>query len=413
MGVRRAPPASCRWLALNAQGQREVWSQWNLEGLRTVATTPPVRPQVRNVLKEMTNDDDAARRSKISRWTLAANVSIVGLFALAVIAALYLARPVAVPVVLAIIVGTILGPIVSHLESYGIPRVASTIVIVLLLLGVFVILTAALTAPLTEWIGKASQLGSLLRSRFQDFGEPVKALQELYRSLQSLGGASGETGNAIRIEASPDTSIVQTAISILTPALSQLLIAFVSTIFYLIFKNDFKGSAVLVFSTRETRLRAIRVFNDTETNLARYFATFTAINAVLGALTTLAMWIVGMPNPLLWGVLAAVLNYLPYLGPAIVTIALIVASLLSFPTLGEAVLPPIIYTVVHVLEGEFVTPSILAYSLAVNPFFLFLSVVFWTWLWGPIGAFLAVPIAMIIVSVVEHVGTDAEKPSLP
>ncbi len=76
-------------------------------------------------------------------------------------------------------------------------------------------------------------------------------------------------------------------------------------------------------------------------------------------------------------------------------------------------MPPIIYTIVHVLEGEFVTPSILAYSLAVNPFFLFLSVVFWTWLWGPIGAFLAVPIAMIIVSVVEHVGTDSEKPSLP
>ena len=372
-----------------------------------------VKLQVRNVLKEMTNDDDAARSSKASRWALAANVSIVGLFALAIVAALYLARPVAVPVVLAVILGTILGPMVSRLERYGIPRVASTIVIVLLLLGVFVILTAALTAPLTEWIGKASQLGSLLRSRLQDFGEPIKALQELYRSLQSIGGASGETGNAIRIEASPDASIVQTAISILTPALSQLLIVFVSTTFYLIFKNDFKGSAVLIFSMRETRLIAIRVFNDTETKLARYFATFTAINAALGAITTLAMWMVGMPNPLLWGVLAAVLNYLPYLGPAIVTIALVIASLLAFPTLGQAALPPLIYTIVHVLEGEFVTPSILAYSLAVNPFFLFLSVVFWTWLWGPIGAFLAVPIAMIIVSVVEHVGADSEKPSLP
>ncbi len=365
------------------------------------------------MLKEMTNGDAPLTKSKRSRWARAANVSIVGLFALALVGALYLARPIAVPITLAIIVGTILGPIVSRLEGFSVPRVVSTIALVLVLMGLVVVLAVALTAPLTEWIGKASQLGYLLRSKFQDFREPLRALQDLYHSLQSIGSNPAETSNAIKIEASPDASIVQTAISVLTPALSQLLIFFVSLIFYLIFKNDFKASTVLVFSSRETRLRTIRVFNDTEAKLARFFATCTAINAVLGVVTALTMWLIGMPNPLLWGVLAAVLNYLPYLGPAIVTIALIVASLLSFPTLGEAALPPIIYTVVHVIEGEFFTPSILGYSLAVNPFFLFMSVVFWTWLWGPVGAFLAVPIAMIIFSVIQHVGAQAEKPHLP
>lgn len=344
---------------------------------------------------------------------MAGDIAAVGLFAIALIAALYLARAILVPVVLAITIGTIVAPLVSRLERYGIARAISTVAIVLLMFALFVVFSVALTTPLTEWIGKASQLGSLLRSKFQDFNEPLKALQDFYQSLQTIGGNAGEGGSTIKIEASPNASIVETAISILTPALSQLLIFFVSIIFYLIFKNDFKASAIMVFSTRETRLRTIRIFNDIESKLARFFATFTLINVVLGAVVTAVMWLVGMPNPLLWGVLAALLNYLPYLGPAVVTIALMVASLLSYPTLAEAALPPLLYTLIHVLEGEFFTPSVLGYSLAVNPFLLFLSVIFWTWLWGPVGAFLAVPIAMALVCLVQHLSTGHEKRVLP
>jgi predicted PurR-regulated permease PerM len=318
-------------------------------------------------------------------------------------------------VFLAVIIGTILAPLVALLERRRIPRVASTILIVLLLLALLVFFAIALTAPLTDWIGRASELGVLLRSKLQDFRQPIGALQDLYASLQSIG--SGDTakhaGEAIKIQASPNASIVETAIAILTPALSQLLIFFVSLIFYLIFKNDFKASAILAFSARETRLRTLRIYNNIEQRLARFFATFTMINAVLGAAVTLSMWLVGMPNPLLWGALAAVLNFLPYLGPAIVTIALMVASLLSFPTLAQAAIPPIIYTLLHVLEGEFITPSVLGFSLAVNPFILFLSVIFWTWMWGPIGAFLAVPMAMVTVGVLEQIFPAPEHPSLP
>jgi predicted PurR-regulated permease PerM len=329
-------------------------------------------------------------------------------------AVLYLTRSITVPVVLALIIGTILAPLVSRAERHRVPREVSTILVVLVLLGALLFFAIALTAPLTDWIGRASELGALLKSRLQDFRQPLSALQDLYGALRNIGGDAVQGGpEAIKIEAAANASIIETAISVLTPALSQLLIFFVSLIFYVIFKDDFKASAILAFSTRETRLMILRIYNDVEQRLARFFTTFTLINIGLGAVITFCMWIVDMPNPLLWGVLAAVLNFLPYLGPAIVTIALIVASILSFPTLAQAALPPLIYTVVHVLEGEFLTPTFLGYSLAVNPFLLFLSVIFWTWMWGPIGAFLAVPIAMITVGVLQNLFPGPEHPSLP
>lgn len=364
------------------------------------------------MLKETRASDAEVHVDVTAHLTIATQIAVIGLFMLAVLIALYVARGVAVPVILAIIVGTILAPLIAWLERRRVPRVVSTILIVLVLFSLLTFLAVALTAPFADWIGRASELGALLRSRLQNFREPIAALQDLYSSLQSIGGG-GDAAQAIKIEASPNASIVETAISILTPALSQLLIFFVSLIFYLIFKNDFKASAILVFSTRDTRLRILRIFNSIEQRLARFFATFTVINVVLGAAITVAMWLIGMPNPLLWGVLAAVLNFLPYLGPAIVAIALIMASLLSFPTLTQAAIPPLIYTIIHVIEGEFLTPSVLGYSLAINPFLLFLSVIFWTWMWGPIGAFLAVPMAMITVGVLEHLFPAQEHPSLP
>lgn len=346
-------------------------------------------------------------------WATATQIAIIGLFVLGVITALHVTRAVAVPVLLAIIVGTILAPLVTRLQRHGVPRVVSTVFIVVLLMGLFVIFVVALTTPLMDWLGRASELGALLRSKLQNFSGPLSALQDLFATLQSVGAGGKQGGQGITVAAAPNANIVETAVNVLTPALSQLLVFFVSIIFYLVYKTDFKASAILAFSSRETRLRILRIYNDVEQRLSRFFATFTLINIALGAVTTFAMYLVGMPNPLLWGAMAGVLNFLPYLGPAIVTIALVVASLVSFPTLAEAAVPPLIYIAVHTIEGEFLTPSVLGYRLSVNPFFLFLSVVFWTWMWGPIGAFLAVPIAMVTAGVLQHCFPPPEHPSLP
>jgi predicted PurR-regulated permease PerM len=339
--------------------------------------------------------------------TTTSQIAIIGLFCLAVLALLFIGRMLIVPVVLAVVIATILGPAVSGLKKRGIPRVVSAITIVLLVFGVMVFLAVTLTTPLTDWIGRASELGWMLRSKLQSFSQPLSALQEIYTEIQNVG-AGGGSDPAVEIKAAADSSIVETALAVLTPALSQLLIFFVSLIFYLIYKEDFKNFVVMTFATRGMRIKILRTYNTIESRLSRYFSTFTLINIGMAVVTTIAMWLVGMPNPLLWGVLAGLFNYLPYLGPAIVTVALAVASLLSFDTIPQALLPPTVYMFIHLLEGEFITPSILGYSLAINPFFLFLAVVFWTWMWGPAGAFLAVPITMITVSIAQQIIGEPE-----
>jgi predicted PurR-regulated permease PerM len=146
--------------------------------------------------------------------------------------------------------------------------------------------------------------------------------------------------------------------------------------------------------------------------MTRYFGAFTLVNLCLGIATVLLTWAVGLPNPLLWGVLAAVLNYIPYVGPAIVIATLGVVGLLTFPTLAEAAVPPLIYAAIVTVEGQFLTPALMGRQLELNPFAVFLAIAFCTWLWGPIGAFLAVPLLMALTVTLGHALSE-EKPDLP
>jgi predicted PurR-regulated permease PerM len=119
-----------------------------------------------------------------------------------------------------------------------------------------------------------------------------------------------------------------------------------------------------------------------------------------------------LPNPLLWGVLAGVLNYVPYIGPAIVVATLAIVGLVSFPTLAEAAVAPLIYVAVVTVEGHFLTPAFMGRRLELNPFAVFLAIAFCTWLWGPVGAFLAVPVLIVLTVTLDH-AIMQEKPELP
>jgi predicted PurR-regulated permease PerM len=185
-------------------------------------------------------------------------LSIIGLFTMAVLAVLSYAAPLIVPVALALVIATIMGPGVTWLCNKGIPRVISAVILVLLIFGVMVFLAVTLTTPLTEWIGRASELGVILRSKLNGFGQPFSALQEVYREIQQMGSGGPANGGAIEVKPADETSIVEAAIGILTPALSQLLIFFVSLIFYLIYKDEFKNFIVMTFAGRNLRIRILR-----------------------------------------------------------------------------------------------------------------------------------------------------------
>lgn len=337
-------------------------------------------------------------------------LATIGLFVIALLWCAYVAKPVIVPVLLAWVIATIVLPLVNGAEARGMPRVLASALATLLLLVLTVGMLLLLSTPVTYWIGRASEVGSLIRAKLQTFNQPLELLQDLQKSLNAIGSGSG--ANAIKVETSTGASVVETIFSALTPAVSQALLFIGALMFYLVYQKRIRSLFVKLVKEREDRLALMRRLTDIDSSMSVYFGTFTLVNICLGVVTTLLTWAVGLPNPLLWGVLSCVLNYVPYIGPGIVIGTLAVVGLLTFPSTTDALIAPIAYVAIVTVEGQIITPTVVGRRLELNPFAVFLAIAFCTWLWGPIGAFLAVPLLMSGTLLLSHLFVD-EKPALP
>jgi predicted PurR-regulated permease PerM len=341
-------------------------------------------------------------------WQRASQVALIGLFVIGIVWVLYASQQVIVPILLAWAIATVFLPAAKWMQEHGIPRVLAAILITILLLVAICALILLLSAPLTYWLGRAAYIGALLREKFQDFTQPLTLLQELRESLNVVGN-----GEAPALKVEPQsTSIVATVLTVLTPVVSQFVLFIGALLFYLIYRQKLRSALVLLINDRDKRLAVLHNLNDIDDHMTRYFSVFAVINICVGGVTAAFTWALGLPNPLLWGVLAAVLNYVPYLGPAIVIGTLFVAGVLVFPTLGEAVLAPLFFFVLNIIEGQFLTPTVVGHRLELNPFAIFLAIALCTWLWGPLGAFLAVPLLMVLASVFGR-ALGEEHPALP
>jgi predicted PurR-regulated permease PerM len=341
-------------------------------------------------------------------WMRVSQVAIIGLFLIALLWAAHVAQPVVVPVLLAWVIATIAHPAASFMQAHRVPRVVSAILITSSVVILMLTLLLLLTTPLTYWIGRATELGLLIKQKLQMMTQPLALLDEIRKTLSSVAG--GEPG-ALKVE-QPVANVVTSILAVLTPALSQFILFVGALLFYLVYQERIHATAVLLLPDREARLTALRTLSDIHENMTTYFSTFTVVNICLAAITVLLTWFAGLPNPLLWGVLAGVLNYIPYLGPAIVAATLAIVGLITLPSLSEAAVAPLIYVAIVTVEGHFLTPALMGRRLELNPFAVFLAIAFCTWLWGPVGAFLAVPLLLALTITHDHVFPE-ERPDLP
>jgi predicted PurR-regulated permease PerM len=341
-------------------------------------------------------------------WHRATQVAILGIFVLAIGWFLYAARNVMLPLALAWAVATIVLPIVMGLHRLYVPRTIAAVLVTLLLLGAMALLIVLLSAPAMYWLGRASQIGALLREKLDSLSQPLAFLEELRRGVNLIG--TGEP-QPLKVEAQ-SSSMLATIASVVSPAIAQFALFTGSLVFYLIYQERARRALVLLMPGREARLTTLRTLNDIDASMTRYFGTFTLVNVALGFVVAGLTWVTGLPNPLLWGVMAALLNYIPYLGPAIVTATLFVVGLLVHPSLAEAVVPPLLFLSVVTLEGQFITPALMGRRLDLNPFAIFLAVAFCAWLWGPLGAFLAVPLFIVLSLSIGHAFFEEENSNL-
>ncbi|MBV8753058.1 MAG: AI-2E family transporter [Hyphomicrobiales bacterium] len=320
-------------------------------------------------------------------WTGVARAATIGIFLLLLAGALDLARVLFLPLVSALVFAFIFGPLQVAAARRRVPGwlfALGCVVALIAIINLIIILTAA---PLIEWLGRGPDIAKSLGDKLRILAGPFSAVQDLQRALSP---GSAKVGMNIEV-----TTFITPALAFLTPALGELVVFFAALFFFLVGRNHMRRHVVLFFPSKEDRLRALRVLNEIEDNLTRYLATTGAINLCLGFIVGCATWIIGLPNPVMWGVLAFAFNFLPYVGPLIITIALFVAGLVVFPALGPALIAPAFFVGLTTLEGHFITPNIVGRRLALSPVLVFVGLVFWTWLWGPMGALLATPLVII------------------
>lgn len=340
-------------------------------------------------------------------WRLGAMISTLGMGCFALIAALYFGRPVLLPVVAALIVGITLSPLIEFGARYRIPPAVSALGAVVVVIAIIGGLFTFFAAPLTDWIARAPEIGTAVQQKLRVFDYPLSVLRNIKATVMPEAGS----GQTVSVASNP-AEMVGTVLLAVTPAVSQFIIFFGTLIFFLITNIQLRRKLIVSLGTRDARLRTMRIWNDIEDNLADYVGIVTMINFGLGLVTTAMLYLVGFPNPVTFGLLTMGLNYVPYLGPAAVALVLFAVGLVAMPSLAQAALAPALFVAFATIEGQFVTPSLVGRRLTLSPFVVFLALVFWTWLWGPVGAFLAVPLLIVSFVVLGHV-VPREETNLP
>ncbi len=326
-------------------------------------------------------------------WTSLSQAANVGIFLLLFGAVLYFGRAILLPIVAAVVVALTLAPLVKAAKRHGISPWITALLIVSCSVGLVSLAATALAGPVSEWMGRAPNIWASVKEKLSVLEQPLASLRQLEAAL--FGSDSGAA-------ASSAPSVVLPVVAFVTPAAGELLLFFGTLMFFLVGQFELRARLVSLFAEREAKLRFLKIMNDIEKNLTGYLVVVTIINAGLGVIVALGALLLGFPNPVIFGLLAALLNYIPYVGPAVMAVVLFGIGLVTFPSLGHALLAPIGLVALTTMEGHFITPTIVGRRITLNPLLIFLALAFWTWMWGPLGAFLAAPLSIVAMVVFNH-----------
>lgn len=329
------------------------------------------------------------------------SVSLTLLAFLGAIHILYLAKPVFLPIVLSILLSFLLSPIVRGLKRLRLPEsVGAALVLITLLSGMFYG-TYRLSAPATEWIEKGPESVRKLEYKLRSLKEPVEKMTATAKEVEKITDI-GENRQGRQVEIDPAT--VSETIMGQTPSFFIGLVATLVLLYFLLASGDlFLRKIVRVLPHLSKKRQAVEISRSIERQISTYLLTITLINAGLGTAVGIAMALLGVPNPTLWGVLAGLLNFVPYLGAVVNLILLSLVAVITFDQTWQILLVPLTSFSLTTLEGYLVTPLILGRRLTLNPVVILVSLIFWGWLWGVAGVLLAVPILVTLKIFCDHV----------
>jgi predicted PurR-regulated permease PerM len=321
-----------------------------------------------------------------SEHDLIVRYAIIGIFVILLTGALYLTRVIALPITAGIIFGLVLGPAVDGLVRRNVPQLLAAALVVLLFLGIIVAAITVLAVPVASLSDQGPAMMTALKTKLAGL------FVMMDEAKAAIGTLMGKTGAELSV--SQGNPLLDLAMS--SSAIAGGLLIFVATVyFWLATRRHLKARALRLCLGRGARKSAGVFFQEIESRVARYFGLVTLINLGMGILTMGIAGLAGLPYPIFWGALAFVLNYLAFIGPIIVTIMLFAGALVEAPLILTAAWPAAAYFVIHLIEGNAVTPVFVGRRLTVSPFLVFIGFIFWLWLWGPVGAVLSTPILLV------------------
>ena len=316
------------------------------------------------------------------------SIALTGLFILAIFYTIYFMRSILLPIVLALLLSYLLRPIVRGLAKLKIPVPVSAAVILIGLLVLVGYGISALAAPTVAWLQKAPVGLAELQHKLRPVKKSVAQVTQATSEIEKLATTNAEA-KAVEVKRHP---ITETFVTRTPEFIASAVFLVILLYFLLVYDQVFIAKLVKLLPTLSDKKTAVGIAQDIESQVSRYLFTITAINACLGLAVGTAVGLLGLRNPLMWGVMVALLNFVPYLGALTGIICMTIGAALSFDSLGYALIFPAVYLAFGTLEGSFITPWIMGRSLTLNPVIILLSLTFWGWMWGMVGIILAVPI---------------------
>jgi predicted PurR-regulated permease PerM len=342
--------------------------------------------------------------------------------AVVIVAGLYLGREVMIPIILAVLLSFLLAPVANFLRRLHLGRVPSALLAVVLALGIILMFGTVIGTQLAELAQEVPRYASSVERKVEmlqshTLGRITTVMRRLGHELDSApknpssGAATpsaspGDEQKSIPVEVhEPQPSSVQLAQRIISPIVAPLAttaIVFIVAIFILLQREDLRDRLIRLFGSSDLH-RTTVAMNDAARRLSNYFLTQLAINAMFGVIIGTGLFIIGVPSPLLWGVLAMVLRFVPYIGAPLASLLPIALAAAIDPGWSMAIYTVALYAIVEAIMGQAVEPLLYGHSTGLSPFSVVVAATFWTWLWGPIGLILSTPLTLCLVVLGRHV----------
>ena len=328
----------------------------------------------------------------------------IGIFILAVVAALYFSRDFMLPVVFAFFIAITLRPFVRKLSRRGIPAWATTTGVVIIGSILMVLAVYAFSGAIIDWVSNASEIQRNFLLKFSQLRSSFESLVNLTETLKEATDSAKEPGVQEVVVKQP---IFPTILTFVAAYPVNVFILITSALVFAVFlmgSGDlFYEKLIRVLPTLSDKKNALRIVLDVEREVSAYLIALTGINAGLAAAVGIGFWFIGMPTPHLWALLAFILNFIPYLGPIAGMLLSGAIAFVSFDAIAQALLAPALYMLLIGLETQIVTPQVLSRRMQINAVMILLALAFWAWLWGIAGVVVAVPLLVTLRVLCSHI----------